>query len=50
MKLPGDKTYQAEIIDVWNMTRTTIAKGISGETKLTLPGQDNLALLITRIK
>ena len=50
MKLPEDKTYKAEIIDVWNMSRTTIAKGISGETKLTLPGQDNLALLITRIK
>ena len=50
VKLPEDKTYKAEIIDVWNMTRTTIAKGISGETKLTLPGQDNLALLITRIK
>ena len=50
VKLPGDKLYKAELIDVWNMTRETIAENISGETKLTLPGRDNLALLITRIQ
>ncbi len=50
VNLPKDKVYQAELIDVWNMTREVIAKHISGETKLTLPGRDNLALLITRIK
>ena len=46
--LPKDKTYRAELIDVWNMTREVIAENISGETKLTLPGRDNLALLVTR--
>ena len=50
MKLPEDRTYKAEIIDVWNMTREVIADHISGETRLTLPGRDNLALLIHRIK
>ena len=50
VKLPKDKVYRAELIDVWNMTRETIAESISGETKLTLPGRDNLALLITRIQ
>jgi len=50
VKLPEDKLYKAELIDVWNMTREVIAQNISGETKLTLPGRDNLALLITRIK
>ena len=50
VKLPEDRTYKAEIIDVWNMTREVIADHITGETKLTLPGRDNLALLITRIK
>ena len=49
VNLPKDKTYRAELIDVWNMTRQTIAEDISGETKLTLPGHDNLALLITRM-
>ena len=50
VNLPKDKVYKAELIDVWNMTRKVIAEHISGETKLTLPGLDNLALLITRIK
>ena len=50
VRLPADKLYKAELIDVWNMTREVIAQNISGETKLTLPGRDNLALLITRIQ
>ena len=49
VRLPKDKTYRAELIDVWNMTREVIAESISGETKLKLPGRDNLALLITRM-
>ena len=49
IQLPKDKTYRAELIDVWNMTRKVIAENITGETKLTLPGRDNLALLITRM-
>jgi len=50
VRLPADKLYKAELIDVWNMTREVIAQNIRGETKLTLPGRDNQALLITRIK
>jgi len=50
VQLPRDKVYKAELIDVWAMTRETIAESISGETKLALPGRDNQALLITRIK
>ena len=50
VQLPKDKTYKAELIDVWNMTREVIAESISGETTLKLPGRDNLALLITRIQ
>jgi len=30
--------------------REVIAEKISGKTRLSLPGRDNLALLITRIK
>ena len=48
--LPKDKAYKAELIDVWNMTREVIAENISGETRLKLPGRDNLVLLITRIQ
>ncbi len=46
--LPEDKTYRAELIDPWNMTREVLAEEIRGETKLHLPGRENLALLITR--
>ena len=50
VRLPEDKLYRAELIDVWNMTREVIAENISGETTLPLPGRDNLALLITRVQ
>ena len=49
LRLPTDKAYRAELIDVWNMTRETVAENISGETTLKLPGRENLALLVTRI-
>ena len=49
LHLPEGKVYRAELIDAWNMTRETIAEGISGETTLKLPGRDNLALLVTRM-
>lgn len=48
VRLPEGSTYRAELIDTWAMTREVIAGDISGETKLRLPGRDNLALLITR--
>ena len=50
IRLPDDKRYRAELIDVWNMTRETIAENIHGETSLSLPGRDNLALLVTLMK
>ena len=50
VNLPKDKQYKAELIDPWNMTREVIAEGISGDTRLTLLGRDNLALLITRTR
>ena len=48
IRLPENKSYRAELIDVWNMTSRIIAENISGETTLKLPGRENLALLITR--
>ena len=50
VELPKDKVYKAELIDVWSMTKEIIAESISGKTTLKLPGRDNLALLITRVK
>ena len=49
LSLPEDKVYRVELIDGWNMTRETLKDHASGQTRLTLPGRDNLALLATRI-
>ena len=49
LRLPADKRYRVELIDPWAMTREVICESASGETKLTLPGRDNLAVLATRI-
>ena len=42
--LPEDKTYQAEIYDTWEMTKTVIPN-CSGKTKLTLPGKEYIGVL-----
>lgn len=47
--LPKDGVYKAEVIDVWDMTRTMVAEGISGQVKIGLPGKEVIAVLITRI-
>ncbi|MBR5109767.1 MAG: DUF4038 domain-containing protein [Clostridia bacterium] len=48
LKLPEDKRYRVEVIDVWNMTRETLREDASGETPLLLPGKENLAVLAVR--
>ena len=48
-RLPENRTYRAELIDPWNMTRQTVAEHLSGETELPLPARDGLALLITEM-
>ncbi len=49
LNLPAGKVYRAELIDVWNMTRQLLAENLTGDVTLTLPGRDNLALLVTRM-
>ena len=49
LRLPKDKTYRLELIDPWAMTRETLLPAVSGETLVSLPGRDNLAVLATRI-
>lgn len=48
LRLPEDKTYDVELIDVWNMTRETIATGVSGDTRVKLPGKEGFAVLARR--
>lgn len=43
--LPEGKKYRIEILDTWNMTRKTIARDVSGEYTVILPGREDMALL-----
>ena len=43
--LPEDKTYRVEVLDAWNMTRETVATGVSGKKEIALPGREYMAVL-----
>ncbi len=45
LNLPEDKSYRVEVIDVWEMTRTTVQRGASGRAEVTLPGKPGIAVL-----
>lgn len=49
IKLPADKKYKVEIIDVWEMTREVLLEETNGKTALTLPGKEGIAVLATKI-
>ncbi|MDO4622020.1 MAG: DUF4038 domain-containing protein [Eubacteriales bacterium] len=48
MELPTEHTYDIEVIDVWNMTRTKVLSGVNGAVKVELPGREGMALLATK--
>lgn len=50
LKLPEDKMYRVELVDTWEMTRTVLCETASGDTTLTLPGREGMAIIATRIK
>jgi len=45
LRLPEGKKYRVEVIDAWNMTRRTVAKGVCGEVRIELPGRPYIAVL-----
>lgn len=45
MNLPEDKDYKIEIIDTWEMTRTTFAEHASGQVLVNLPGKEGMTVL-----
>ena len=48
VKLPDHGTYRIDVLDVWDMTRTTAAEHASGDTEITLPGREGMAVLAVR--
>lgn len=49
VRLPEGKTYKVEVIDTWNMTRTTVYENTSGIVPVKLPGRPYMAVLATEI-
>lgn len=45
LELPSDRTYTIRVLDVWNMTDTVVAMGVSGKYVVKLPGHENMAVL-----
>lgn len=46
VRLPEGTVYDAELIDIWEMTRTALRFGLSGEEVLELPGKEGMAVLL----
>lgn len=49
LKLPAEHVYRVELIDTWEMTRRVLLEKASGDTELTLPGKEGMAVLATKI-
>ena len=44
------KTYKAEVIDAWNMTREVVLEDYKNGDALRLPGREYIAVLLTEVK
>lgn len=44
-KLPEDKKYQIEIIDMWEMTRKVTMTEVCGKVTIKMPGKEGIAIL-----
>ncbi len=47
--LPEGRTYRVEVIDTWNMTRTTAYERATGMIKVDLPGRPYMAVLALEV-
>ena len=45
LELPVTGSYDIEVIDIWEMTRTPLLQGVHGTVKLSLPGKEGIAVL-----
>ncbi|MBR4224590.1 MAG: DUF5605 domain-containing protein, partial [Oscillospiraceae bacterium] len=46
--LPGDLTYDVEVIDTWEMTRETVLRSVSGKVRVPLPAKEYMAVMAVR--
>jgi len=50
VKLPENGKYSIEVIDVWEMTKSTVCENASGKARIDLPGKEGIAILISHIE
>lgn len=43
--LPKDKSYDVEVINIWEMTRRTVLENVTGEVQISLPGKEGIAVM-----
>ena len=48
MTIPEEGSYDVEVIDVWEMTRETVLRGVNGKVEVKLPGKPGMAMLAKR--
>lgn len=48
--LKEDRKYRIEVIDIWEMTKSLAAEGVSGSVKIGLPAKEGIAVFITEIE
>lgn len=49
LELPEGRGYRVELIDTWEMSRTTLSECASGRTQIALPGREGMAVLAAAI-
>lgn len=47
--LPEGGSYRVEVIDAWEMTRTTVLEDARGTVRVDLPGKEGIAVLAVRV-
>ena len=47
LNLPKGRTYKAEVIDAWNMTKSTASECAEENMRITLQGRPYMAVLAT---
>lgn len=45
---PGGGSFRAELIDVWEMSRSCVSEEFQGSVSVELPGKEGIAVLLTR--
>lgn len=49
LNLPDTGEYCIDVIDTWEMTRTTVKEKVNGKVRVELPGKEGMALLALRM-